>query len=697
MKRVLLLSALAMFGGLAYADTLETVFFRADMTTANEVPAITGVNASARAIISAHIRRNDAGAIVSGLVDFDVDYNFVDNEGTFTGLHIHDGLAGANGGVTINTGLATADGIAASGTGNILRQAPATSAAALATLNSMLVDPSRHYVNLHTTAHTGGVVRAQLSRAEMRISRVTMDPANEVPAVTSDGRGTGNLTFLATRDANGSINAGTVLFETAYSFGSPVTFSGWHIHTGGAGVNGGVVINTGVSTASTDGQNVTSGVIRRRVDVTSGAALTALQGIFVNASNYYLNIHTTVNAGGVMRGQLEDTTVNSYQISMSTANEVPAITGLEASAIAKVSVFSSRSSAGTAVSGTVIFDVTHNFPAGTIFTGLHIHTGVAGVNGGVSINTGIGGAAAVTTTTGVGNIYRAVDVSSLGAAALTAMQGLMANPAGFYINLHTTTNAGGAVRGQLGSGALNAPVVPVGGVTNNASYNLAGTTVAPGSIAAVFGSDMTNGAICVYTQGCNPRFDAGKMTSSMAGTSATVNGVAAPMFYTTPGQIGIQIPVETTGATATLIVKAEGLSSAPQTIALEPAAPGIFTIASDGRGAGSITHTNGLPVSAANPAARGEALVLYATGLGAMTPAVATGTIAPSTSRLATQPVLTVGGVPATVSFAGQSGCCVGLNQINFTVPASAPTGAAVAVVVSSGAKNSNTVTLAIK
>lgn len=695
MKRVLLLSALAMFGSLAYADTLETVYFRADMLTANEVPAITGLTASARAIIAAHIRRNDAGAIISGAVDFDVDYNFTDNDGTFTGLHIHDGAAGVNGPVTINTGLAAADAIAASGTGNILRQAPATSAAAIATLNSMLIDPSKHYVNLHTTTHAGGVVRAQLSRAEMRISRVTMDPAKEVPAVTSDAKGTGVPTFIATRDANGNINAGTVSFETTYNFSSPVTFSGWHIHSGGPTVAGPVVINTAISATSTDGQNVTTGTIRRRVDVTTGAALTALQGIYSNATNYYLNIHTTVNPGGVMRGQLEDTVVNSYQISMTPDKEVPAITGLDASAIAKVSVYSSRDAAGSPPSGTVVFDVSHNFPAATTFTGLHIHTGGATVAGPVSINTGIGGAATVTSASGVGNIYRTVEVSS--GAALTAMQGLLANPSGFYINLHTTTNAGGAVRGQLAAAPLNAPSVLSGGVTNNASYNLAGTSVAPGSIAAVFGADMTNGAVCLYTQGCNPRFDGGKMNSTMGGTAATVNGVAAPMFYTMPGQLGIQIPVETTGSSATLVVKVEGQSSTEQTISLDSAAPGIFTTTGDGRGAGSITHTNGFLVNASNPAARGEVLVLYATGLGAMSPVVPSGTIAPVTSRLATLPVVTIGGVPATVGFAGQSPCCVGLNQINFTVPASAPTGNAVAVVVSVGGKNSNSVTLAIQ
>jgi uncharacterized protein (TIGR03437 family) len=694
---VLLFAGLALFASTALADTLETVFFRADMTAANESPAVTGVNATARAILAAHIRRNDAGAITGGFVDFDVDYNFVDADGTFSGLHIHDGAAGVNGSVTINTGLATADAVAATGAGNITRQAAATSAAAIATLTSMLIDPSKHYVNIHTTNHAGGVLRAQLSRAEMRISRVTMDPANEVPPVASDGKGTGNLTFLATRDANGTITAGTVTFETSYAFGSPVTFSGWHIHTGAAGVNGAVVINTAISSSSADGQNVTSGTIRRRVDVTSGAALTALQGIYSNPANYYLNIHTTANAGGVMRGQLEDTVVNSYQISMTTANEVPAVTGLDASAIAKVSVYSSRNSAGAAGSGTVVFDVTHAFPANTTFTGLHIHTGAAGVNGGVSINTGLGsGASSVVDADGLGNIYRTVDVSSLSASALTALQGLLANPSGFYINLHTTTNAGGAVRGQLGN-ALAKPAISTGGILNNASYNLAGTTVAPGSIAAIFGTDMTNGALCLSTQGCSPRLEAGKMATSMAGTTVAVNGVNAPIYYATPGQIGFQLPVDLAGSSASVVVSTEGQASAAQSVTIEPAAPGIFSTTGDGRGAGAITHANGSLVTATNPAARGETLVLYATGLGAVTPALGTGVLPTAVTQTLTEPTLTVGGVGAQVAFAGLSGCCAGLNQVNFVVPAGAPTGGSVAVVLSVAAKQSNSVTIAIQ
>ena len=637
MNKILFLTALAAFTVHAHeVGTLETVYFRADMTTANETPAVTGVTASARAIIAAHIRRDEAGVITSAVVDFDVDYNF-DGDGTFTGLHIHDGAAGVNGPVTINSSLAAADGIAAQGAGNIFRGAPATSAAALATLKSMLADPSKHYVNLHTTSHAGGVVRAQLSRAEMRVSRVTLDPANEVPAVASDGKGSGSLIFLATRDTNGNINAGTVSFETTYRFGSPVTFTGWHIHSGGPTVAGPVVINTSLASTNADVQNVTAGVVRRRVDVTSGAALTALQGIYADPTNYYLNIHTTTNPGGVMRGQLEPSVQNAFQISMETDQEVPFVVDLTAEATAKVTVFSSRNAAGALASATVVFDVNYEFPGSTTFTGLQIHAGDLGVVGPVVVDSGIGAAATVTDSDGDGNgnLYRVVDVSALTSTVLAAVQAMMANPVVHYLNLHTTANPGGAVRGPMGPVPATA-LINRGAILNNASYNLAGTSVAPGSIAAVFGTGLTNGAQCLSTEGCSPRYFGGNMGTSMGGTSVTVNGIPAPIFYATPTQLGIQMPVELAGSSATVVVNADGQTSVPETVALESAAPGIFSTTGDGRGVGSITHANGALVTAANPAVRGETLVLYATGLGSLTPSVATGNIATSASQLAT-------------------------------------------------------------
>ena len=96
-----ILPTLTLFAVSLSADTVETIFFRADLSTANQVPLVTGVSASGRATIAAHARRNDAGEVVSGVVDFDVDYTFGSSV-TVNGLHIHNGAAGANGPVVID-------------------------------------------------------------------------------------------------------------------------------------------------------------------------------------------------------------------------------------------------------------------------------------------------------------------------------------------------------------------------------------------------------------------------------------------------------------------------------------------------------------------------------------------------------------------------------------------------------------------
>lgn len=679
-----LLAGLLCLGLNAWADTLETVIFRADMTPANESPAVTGVTASARALLTAHIRRDATGAIVSGFVDFDVDYNFDTNDGTFSGLHIHSGAAGANGPVTINTGLATAEGIAATGTGNVTRQATATSAAAIATLNGMLIDPSAYYVNMHTTAHAGGVVRAQLSRAEMRVFRVTLDPANEVPAVVSDAKGTGSLIFLATRDAQGVINAGTVVFNTTYTFSSPVTLSGWHIHTGAAGATGGVVINTGLGTGSPESANATTGTLTRRVDVTSGAGLDALRGIYVNPANYYLNLHTTANAGGVMRGQLQATVQNSFQLTLIPANAVPPATG-DSSAIAKVSFFSVFDSNGAVKASTALADLTFSgFPAPTQIRSLSID--IASGTPVVLFNpTGT-----TFDVSAAGNLYRFVD------APLGPVQALLSTPSNYFLTVRTSAFAAGAVRGQFAPPPAP-PVISKNGIVNNASYNLAGTSVAPGSIAAIFGANLTNGISCLPTQGCNAKVEGNRVNPTMGATSATVNGLAAPVVYTTPTQIGVQIPYELSGTTGYVVVTTDGQPSAQETVAIEPAAPGVFSMTGDGRGQGAITHVNNVLVSAQSPAARGETLLLYATGFGITSPYLSTGTFPALATQSATTPVVTVGGVPAEVLYGGISGCCVGLNQVNFKVPAGAPAGAAVPVIVSVGNKQSAPVTMVIQ
>ena len=60
-------------------------------------------------------------------------------------------------------------------------------------------------------------------------------------------------------------------------------------------------------------------------------------------------------------------------------------------------------------------------------------------------------------------------------------------------------------------------------------------------------------------------------------------------------------------------------------------------------------------------------------------------------------PAVTIGGVPARVSFSGLAPGFVGLYQINAQAPDNAPTGSAVPVVVSVSGVSSNTVTIAVQ
>ena len=134
-------------------------------------------------------------------------------------------------------------------------------------------------------------------------------PANEVPPIANaenTGRGAVQITLNVTRDGTGAITGGTADFHFQLSgFPSSTTIVAAHIHPGAAGVNGGVIVNTGVVAASPvtpDGRgHVTS--------ASSGVSVPAatLQSIVNNPAGFYFNVHSPTNPGGVARGQLNRT------------------------------------------------------------------------------------------------------------------------------------------------------------------------------------------------------------------------------------------------------------------------------------------------------------------------------------------------------------------------------------------------------
>jgi uncharacterized protein (TIGR03437 family) len=90
------------------------------------------------------------------------------------------------------------------------------------------------------------------------------------------------------------------------------------------------------------------------------------------------------------------------------------------------------------------------------------------------------------------------------------------------------------------------------------------------------------------------------------------------------------------------------------------------------------------------PAGAGDYLVLYALGLGAVTPSLSIGNGTPSSPyEYAVAPVtVTIGGVPATVLFAGLTPGYVGLYQVNVMMPTGVAPGSQVPVTVSVAGKS---------
>lgn len=231
--------------------------------------------------------------------------------------------------------------------------------------------------------------------------------------------------------------------------------------------------------------------------------------------------------------------------------------------------------------------------------------------------------------------------------------------------------------------ATTPPLVPSGAVVNGASF-APGAAIAPGSIASVFGSGFG---------------------SSTAGVTVLVGGIAAPLFVVTPQQINFQVPWQLFGQTqATLTVTSGDLTSAPIAVPLANQAPGIFLLNSAAQAAVLVANTTSIaaPVGmfpGSRPAQRGEFISIYCTGLGPVTHEPATGAPAAADPVSLTNGgavTVSIGGVPAPVSFSGLAPGFLGLYQVNVQVPSSSPTGPAVPLTIGVGGKTSNQASIAV-
>jgi uncharacterized protein (TIGR03437 family) len=210
---------------------------------------------------------------------------------------------------------------------------------------------------------------------------------------------------------------------------------------------------------------------------------------------------------------------------------------------------------------------------------------------------------------------------------------------------------------------------PAGNITAVANAGSFQPSVASAAWVSIFG---TNLSAVTYTWQASD-FVNGLLPTSLQGVSVTINGLPAYIDYLSPTQINVLAPDDATTGPVQVQVTAAQQASNSVTVQKSQFAPAFFTIDNGAYVAALhadytlVGSANLLPGVTTQPAQPGETILLYGTGFGPASPALPTAQLVTTPSVLANSVQVTIGGVAATVVYAGLVE--PGLYQLNVTVP----------------------------
>lgn len=327
-----------------------------------------------------------------GTVNFYVITNGL--SGAITSSHLHSGAVGVSGPVIQDLSTYIS--------GNTLTGSFTPSAGVISSMMAGNV-----YINIHTAANPGGEIRAQLRMDDKIAFDAWMTGAQETPSVSTSAKGLTSLRLNTTMDT---------LWYNVYTTGLSGAITSAHLHTGAIGVAGPPVITyTGTS------GNMISGYA-------TGALLTSA---FINSmltGGVYSNVHTVANAGGEIRGQVYRVMREGYTLSMDAMQETPATSSTaKGSGMVSISRYNDNAHYMIAINGV---------PSST---GMHFHKGAVGTAGGV-----IDDISAGYSNNGNSGYWKSTDATPF---TMTSVNTIDADSA--YINIHTSANPGGEIRGQI--------------------------------------------------------------------------------------------------------------------------------------------------------------------------------------------------------------------------------------------------------
>jgi len=243
------------------------------------------------------------------------------------------------------------------------------------------------------------------------------------------------------------------------------------------------------------------------------------------------------------------------------------------------------------------------------------------------------------------------------------------------------------------------PTISSGGVVPVYS---AVSTIQPGEWVSIYGENLASATT----------FWKGDFPTSLGGTSVTIDGKPAYLWYVGPNQINLQVPDDAnTGTVPVVVTTAAGSATANVTLAaVAPAfllydnkhVAGIILrqdgSGAHGEGANSFDYLGptGDSLGFATVAAKsGDIVELYATGFGPTNPAVPSGQLFSGAAQAVDAVSVTIDNWNVTPMWAGLSGA--GLVQINLTIPGGLSTGDVPLVATVGGAPTPSVVVISLQ
>lgn len=407
--------------------------FIANLSGAQEVPPV--------ATSAAGLGKFTLNAVGSRL-SFDITVTGL--SGAIAGAHFHNAAGGVNGLVVRDI---TSSFIGESAQG------------AWADTNAQGLTPSlvaellagKIYVNVHTAANAGGEIRGQVREGAEIIFLAVLDGAQENPPVQTSAAGGGRFMLNAEQTEL------SYLIKVRNLTGA---ISAAHFHQAPLGVNGGVVRDIAFIDSSAAGTWSSA-------DATQPLTPALLAELL--AGNIYVNVHTAQNPSGEIRGQLTSNVAIKFAAQLEASQEVPATT----SSAAGFGLFTLNASADS-----LRYQIGVSHLSGAM-TGAHFHQASAGANGPVVRDL---------QNDFVGDFANGVWTNTE-AQALTPELAVELLAGKIYVNLHTSANPGGEVRGQvLPHAKIITPIglarqlgdntrdVSIEGVITTVDFNLASTS-----------------------------------------------------------------------------------------------------------------------------------------------------------------------------------------------------------------------------